>query len=245
MKMIEVVTQTHLEKLVKHSRYVSNWVDSNNPAARTKRAPAGSGGPPSSNEPPPLHDPPLASSLLCVRWTAAGEVEVRAEDGVKAGDYLCVWLRASLASSPCAAAERSRSPCIGARLWRCMRTFIVTSPPRVIPCLQALLRLRPPPTTRTSTSGTNRSMVCHSLPLRMRSRSLITPSILQLLLLPTQVRDPFPVTPGRPTPVTFLLLPIRVQDPFLVTQGLLDLVTITIILPSLLGSFILIKFSLW
>jgi hypothetical protein len=30
MKMIEVVTQTHFEKPVKHSRYVPYWVDSSN-----------------------------------------------------------------------------------------------------------------------------------------------------------------------------------------------------------------------
>jgi hypothetical protein len=53
MKMIEVVTQTRFEKPVKHSRYVPYWVDSSNPAARTKRAPSGSGGPASSDEPPP------------------------------------------------------------------------------------------------------------------------------------------------------------------------------------------------
>jgi hypothetical protein len=53
MKMIEVVTQTHFEKPVKHSHYVPYWVDSSNPAARTKRAPSGSGGPASSAEPPP------------------------------------------------------------------------------------------------------------------------------------------------------------------------------------------------
>jgi hypothetical protein len=53
MKMIEVVIQTHFEKPVKHSRYVPYWVDSTNLAARTKRAPSGSGGPASSDEPPP------------------------------------------------------------------------------------------------------------------------------------------------------------------------------------------------
>jgi hypothetical protein len=53
MKMIEVVTQTHFKKHVKHFRYVPYWVDSTNPAARTKRAPSGSGGPASSDEPPP------------------------------------------------------------------------------------------------------------------------------------------------------------------------------------------------
>jgi hypothetical protein len=53
MKMIEVVTQTHFEKHVKHSRYVPYWVDSSNPAAHTKWAPSGSGGPASSDEPPP------------------------------------------------------------------------------------------------------------------------------------------------------------------------------------------------
>jgi hypothetical protein len=53
MKMIEVVTQTRFKKPVKHSHYVSYWVDSRNLAAHSKRAPAGSGGPASSDEPPP------------------------------------------------------------------------------------------------------------------------------------------------------------------------------------------------
>jgi hypothetical protein len=72
--------------------------------------------------------------------------------------------------------------------------------------------------------------MCHSLPLRMRPSSSMTSSIHRLLLLPTWVRDPFPVTPGHPALVTFLLLPIWVRDPFLVTRGLLALVTITILL---------------
>lgn len=33
MKMIEVVTHTHFDEPVKHSRNVPYWVDSNNPAA--------------------------------------------------------------------------------------------------------------------------------------------------------------------------------------------------------------------
>jgi hypothetical protein len=61
MKMIEVVTQTCFEKPIKHSCYVPYWVDSNNPVARTKRAPAGSGGPASSDEPTP-HPPHHESS---------------------------------------------------------------------------------------------------------------------------------------------------------------------------------------
>jgi hypothetical protein len=56
MKMNEVVTQTRFEKPVKHSRYVPYWVDSSNPAAHTKRAPSGSGGPASFDEPPPHHE---------------------------------------------------------------------------------------------------------------------------------------------------------------------------------------------
>jgi hypothetical protein len=55
--MIEAVTKVRYEKNVKHTRYTPYWVDSNNPAGRFKRAPAGSGGPASSNEPPP--QPPL------------------------------------------------------------------------------------------------------------------------------------------------------------------------------------------
>lgn len=52
-----MVTQVHYEKNVKHTHYVPYWVDSNNPAARSKRAPASLGGPASSDEPPP--QPPL------------------------------------------------------------------------------------------------------------------------------------------------------------------------------------------
>jgi hypothetical protein len=68
MKMIEVVTQTCFEKPVKHSYYVSYWVDSNNPAARTKQAPAGSRGPASSDEPPPQpphHETSRAATASC------------------------------------------------------------------------------------------------------------------------------------------------------------------------------------
>jgi hypothetical protein len=53
MKMIKVVTHIRFDKPVKHSRYVSYWVDSNNPAACSKRAPTGTGGLASSDEPPP------------------------------------------------------------------------------------------------------------------------------------------------------------------------------------------------
>jgi hypothetical protein len=59
----------------------------------------------------------------------------------------------------------------------------------------------------------------------------MTPTIPWLpLLLPIQVRDPFPVTPGHPALVTFLLIPTRVRDPFLVIRGLLAPVTITTLL---------------
>jgi hypothetical protein len=159
-----------------------------------------------------------------------GEVEVRARDRVKAGDCLFVWPRVLLVPSPCAAIGQSRSPCTGAGLRRCMRTFIVMPPPRVILCLLGLLRLRPPPTLKTLMSGTNRNMVCYSLLLRMRPRSLMTPTIPRLLLLPIRVRDPFPVNPGHPAPVTFPLLPTQARDPFLVTRGFLALVTTTILL---------------
>jgi hypothetical protein len=47
------------------------------------------------------------------------------------------------------------------------------------------------------------------------------------LRLPTRVRDPLPVTLGRPALVTILLLPTKVSDPFLVTRGHPALVTIT------------------
>jgi hypothetical protein len=115
-----------------------------------------------------IMSPPLASLLPHVRWTAAREVEVRVRDGVEAGDCLFIWPRAFLAPSPCATTGQSRSPCTGAGLTRCMRTFVVMPPPWVIPCLLGPLRLRPPPSLRTLMSGTNRNLLCHSLLLRMR-----------------------------------------------------------------------------
>jgi hypothetical protein len=74
-------------------------------------------------------------------------------------------------------------------------------------------------------------MVCHSLLLSMRPRSLTTPSTHLLLLLPTRVQDLFLVTPDRPALVTLLLL-TRVLDLFLVTLDLPALVTITLLLHS-------------
>jgi hypothetical protein len=56
-----------------------------------------------------------------------------------------------------------------------------------------------------------------------------SPRTLLILLLPTRVRDPLPVTLGNPALVTILLLPTRVRDPFLVTRGHPALVTITIL----------------
>jgi hypothetical protein len=69
MKMIEVVTQTYFEKPIKHSRYVPYWVDSTNPATRTKRAPSVSRGPASSDEPPPQppHHPSSSHSAAASR----------------------------------------------------------------------------------------------------------------------------------------------------------------------------------
>jgi hypothetical protein len=130
--MIEVVTQTRFDKPVKHSRYVSYWVDSNNPAARTKRAPAGSGGPGFSDEPPPQpphHETSSRAAAASRPMDRSGRDRGQGWDGVKAEDYLCVWPRASLACLPCAAVGRSRSPCTGAGLRCCMRPFVVTPPP--------------------------------------------------------------------------------------------------------------------
>jgi hypothetical protein len=149
--------------------------DSTNPAARTKRAPSGSGGLASSDEPPPhLHitHPPLAPPLPHVRWTAAGEEVVRARDGVEAEDFSFVWPRAFLASSPCAAPGWSRSLCTVAGLTGCMRIFFVMQPRQVILSLPGPLHIQPLPFPQTLMSGTNRSLVCHSLPRRMRSRTL-------------------------------------------------------------------------
>jgi hypothetical protein len=231
MKMIKVVTETRFEKPAKHSRYVSYWVDSINPATRSKRAPIGSGGPTSSDEPSPQsphHETSSRTAAASRPMDRSGRGRGQVEGTVSVGACLCVWQRASLASSPCATAWQSRSLCTGARLRCCMRTFIITLPPWVIPCLRTLLCLQPLPTLRTLMSGTNKSMMCHLLPLRMRPRSLMTP--IHRLLLPTRVRDPFPVNPGRPALATFILLPIQVRDQFLVIPGLPALVTITILL---------------
>jgi hypothetical protein len=150
-------------------------------------------------------------------------------------DFSFVWPRAFLASSPCAALGRSRSLCAIAGLTGCMRIFFVMQARQVVLSLSGPLHLQPLPSPKTLMSGTNRSLVCHSLFRRMRSRTLMTPTTPRiLLLLPTRVRDPFPVTPGRPTLVTILLLPNQVRDPFLVTRGLPALVTITTLLLHLL-----------
>jgi hypothetical protein len=178
--------------------------------------------------------PPLVPLLPHVRWTAAGEEVVRARDGVEAGDFSFVWPRAFLASSPCVAPGRSRSLCAVAGPTGCMRIFFVTQPRLVILSLPGPLHLQPLPSPQTLMSGTNRSLVCHSLPQRMRSRTMMTLSTPRILLLPTRVRDPLLVTPGHLALVTILLLPTQVRDPFLVTRSLPALVTITTLLHHLL-----------
>jgi hypothetical protein len=120
-----------------------------------------------------------------------------------------------------------------------LSTCVCTQSPKYLEMAQGhiSLSLLPLPSPQTLMSGTNRSLVCHSFPRRMRSRTMMTlssPRIRLILLLPTRVRDPLPVTPGRPALVTILLLPTRVQDPFLVTHGLPALVTITTLLLHLL-----------
>jgi hypothetical protein len=180
--------------------------------------------------------PPLAPLLPRVRWTAAGEEVVQARVRAEARDFSFVWPRAFLASSPCAALGRSRSLCAVAGPTDCMRIFVVMQPRLVILSLLGPLHLQPLPSPQTLMSGTNRSLVCHSLPRRMRSRTMMTLSTPQtlLILLPTRVTDPLLVTLGRPALVTILLLPTRVRDPFLVTHGLSALVTITTLLLHLL-----------
>jgi hypothetical protein len=125
---------------------------------------------------------------------------VRVRDRVEVGDFSFVWPRAFLASSPCAAPGRSRSLCVVAGPTGCMRIFFVMQPRLVILSLPGPLHLQPLPSPQTLMSGTNRSLVCHSLPRRMRSRTMMTlstPRFLLILLLPTRARDPLPVTPER------------------------------------------------
>jgi hypothetical protein len=76
---------------VKHSRYVPYWIDSSNPVARSKWAPAGLGGHASSDEPhlSLLSMRPLVLPLPCVRWIVEVEAEVRAKVEVMVGAYLC------------------------------------------------------------------------------------------------------------------------------------------------------------
>jgi hypothetical protein len=76
-----------------------------------------------------IMSPPLAPPLPHIRWTAAREEVVKARDGVVARDSSFVWPRVFLVPSPCAATGRSRSPCTGARVTGCMRTFFVMPPP--------------------------------------------------------------------------------------------------------------------
>jgi hypothetical protein len=144
--------------------------------------------------------PHLVLPLPHVRWTVVFEVEVRA--GVGVGAYLCAWQMGSSGSSPYATVVLSRRLCTGVSLKHFTMTCEASRLPWAIPCHSTLLHLRSLPTLRLLMNGTNRSMACHLLLLRMKLRSLMTPS--SMLLLPPL--DLFLVTLGLQALVTFLLL---------------------------------------
>jgi hypothetical protein len=224
MKMIEVVTQTHFEKPVKHSRYVPYWVDSSNPAARTKRAPSGSGGPASSAEPPP-HPPhhPSSSRPAAASRPSPGRgspmprgrgrghgrgMGARLVHGLAAFFSMCLNISADVHE----VARRQRET--DDNLRRQASTMGMPFAPRSLD-----VPLHPPP--RRSMSGTSRPTGCHlcqqTTTTKKKKPTLMIASSLPRL--PTMgIRVNHPLT---------LRLPTRVRDPFLVTLGHPALVTIT------------------
>jgi hypothetical protein len=202
MKMIEVVTQTRFEKLVKHSRYVPYWVDSSNPAARTKQAPSGSGGPASSDEPPP--QPPHHESSS--RVAAASRPMDRGERGRGQGQgrgrgrglfiHLAKGIFGAFAMCHDRAIEESVHRCRTDALHEDFRRYAAAMGHPLPPG-------SPPPPTPTFPANLN----------EWHQQEFVVPFItpededptIPRLLLPIRVRDPFPVTPDHPAPVTFLL----------------------------------------
>jgi hypothetical protein len=93
----------------------------------------------------------------------------------------------------------SRRLCTGARLRRYTMTCEASWLPWTTPCHSALLCLQSLPTPRLLMNDTSRSMVCHLSLLRMRLRSLMTPSslllppLLDLSLVTTGLQDLVPL----------------------------------------------------
>jgi hypothetical protein len=188
-----------------------------------------------------IMSPPLAPLLPHVRWTAAGEVVVRVRDGVEAGDYfirLSKGIFGAFTMCRDRAIEESMCRRRTDRLHEDFRRYATATGHPLLPGSP------PPPTPtslRTLMSGTNRNLVCHSLLLRMRPRSLMNPTIPRLLLLPIWARDPFPLTSDHPALVTFLLLPIRVKDQFLVTPDHPASVTFLLLPTQVRDPFLVIR----
>jgi hypothetical protein len=219
MKMIEVVTQTHFEKHVKHSRYVPYWVDSSNPAARTKRAPSGSGGPASSAEPPPQppHHPSSSRAAAASRPSPGRGspmprgrgrgrgMGARLVHGIVAFFSMC-W---NISADVHELARRHRETDDNLR----RQASTMGMPLARLTCLSILL-------PRRSMSGTGRPTGCHLCQQTTKKKPtlMIASSLPHLptmgirvnhpltLRLPTRVRDPLPVTLGHPALVTITTL---------------------------------------
>jgi hypothetical protein len=84
MKMIEVVSQTYFQKDSKHVKYTPYWIDPNNPAGRSKRAPTSAEpGASSSSSEEPAPAPPLHPSSS--RAAAASRPMSRGDRGKQGG----------------------------------------------------------------------------------------------------------------------------------------------------------------
>jgi hypothetical protein len=153
--MIEVVTQTHFEKPVKHSRYVPYWVDSTNPAARTKWAPSGFGGPASFDEPPPQppHHPSSSHVAAASRPMDRSGRGSGPGQGRGGGRGLFIRLAKGLLGVFAMCRIRAVEESVRRR-----------KPRQVIFSLSGPLHLQPLPSPQTLMTGTNKSLVCHSLP---------------------------------------------------------------------------------
>jgi hypothetical protein len=227
MKMIEVVTQTHFEKPVKHSRYIPYWVDSSNPAARTKRAPSGSGGPTSSAEPPPQppHHPSSSRAAAASRPSPGRGFPMPRGRGRGRGHGRGMGARlvhGIAAFFLCAGTFLLMYMSWQGVSRRLTTIFVVKLPLWVCPLPHARLTCLSILLPRRSMSGTGRPTGCHLCQQTKKKKKkptlMITSSLPRLptmgiwvnhpltLRLPTRVRDPLPVTLGHSTLVTITTL---------------------------------------
>jgi hypothetical protein len=238
MKMIKVVTQTYFEKPVKHSRYVPYWVDSTNPAARTKRAPSGSGGPASSDEPPPQppHHPSSSRAAAASRLMDRSGRGSGPSQGRGQGRGLFIRLAKGLlgvfAMCRTRAVEESARRLRTDRLHEDFLRYAAKTG-------HSLLLGSPPPPTPTFPMDLNewyqQEFGVPFITPEDEAEEFDDPYYTSDPPPPPYSgQGPTPGDPGRPALVTVLLLHTRVRDPFLVTRGLPALVTFTTLLLHLL-----------